>query len=131
MKILVVDDEAPLRAVTCFHLRRAGYETVEAENGVGAWQIFQREPFSLVITDLVMADMNGLELIAKIRAANLPNYTYIIILSALDDRLTFLKDEQGDADDYLVKPVDGSELLARVKIGEQKIKPKTGPIRKG
>jgi len=115
MRILVVDDDAPLRAVTSFHLRRAGYETVEAESGREAWQTFQREPFPLVVTDLAMPDMTGPELIAKIRAAKLPEYTYIIVLSALDDRLTLLKAETGSADDYLVKPFAFPELLARIR----------------
>ncbi len=129
MKILLAEDDEALRGITRFHLQKAGYETVEAESGAVAWEIFQRAPFTLVITDWMMPDMTGPELVAKIRGANLPDYTYIIILTALDDRPSLMTGEKAGADDYLIKPLDAPELLARLKIGERMVKFKTKQMR--
>ena len=119
MKILVVDDEPQLRLIIVRKLLQAGHEVVEAENGQAAWELFQREPFPLVITDWIMPEMDGPTLIGKIRAANLPAYTYIVILTALTERQNVVTGEKVGTDDYLTKPVDGEELMARVALGER------------
>ncbi len=119
MKILVVDDEPQLRLIVVRKLLQAGHEVAEAENGQAAWELFQREPFPLVITDWIMPEMDGPTLIGKIRAANLPTYTYIVILTALAERQNVVTGEKVGTDDYLTKPVDGEELMARVALGER------------
>ncbi len=119
MKILVVDDEPQLRLIIVRKLLQAGHEVVEAENGQAAWELFQRDPFPLVITDWIMPEMDGPTLIGKIRAANLPAYTYIVILTALTERQNVVTGEKVGTDDYLTKPVDGEELMARVALGER------------
>jgi DNA-binding response OmpR family regulator len=119
MKILVVDDDAGLRDLIAYHLHKAGHEVVQAEDGLAGWKLFEGEPFRMVITDWVMPELDGPGLTAKIRGANLPQYTYIIILTALDDRPSLLKGEKAGTDDYLLKPVASDELLARVVFGER------------
>jgi DNA-binding response OmpR family regulator len=73
----------------------------------------------MVITDLVMPEMDGLDLIRSMRAAGRGAYTYIIILTVLTDPKYVITAHQAGADDYLTKPIDTLELLARVRLGER------------
>src|SRR3990172_2876898 len=119
MKIMVVEDDPQLRLIVVRKLLQAGYEVAEAENGQAAWELFQKEPVPMVVTDWMMPNMDGPTLISKIREANLPAYTYIIILTALAERQNVVKGEKVGTDDYLTKPVDAEELLARAALGER------------
>jgi diguanylate cyclase (GGDEF)-like protein len=103
-------------------LLASGYEVVEAEDGQTAWELFQREPFQLVITDWMMPRLDGLELIRRIRSSNQKSYTYIIMLTALDDKPKIVMGLESGADEYLTKPFDKMELIARVASGERIIK---------
>jgi DNA-binding response OmpR family regulator len=119
MKILVVDDEPPICMIVARLLKQAGHEVVTAENGQVAWGLFQHEPFEMVITDLVMPEMDGLDLIRNIRSAGRKTYIYIFILTVLTDPKYVIEGHQAGADDYLTKPIDTLELLTRVKMGER------------
>ncbi|KLU63191.1 transcriptional regulatory protein SrrA [Peptococcaceae bacterium CEB3] len=111
-KVLLVDDEAGLRELVKVYLENAGFDVSEAADGVEAEEILNRECFDLIILDIMMPRMNGLELCQRIRARqNLP----ILLLTAkgeVEDRL--LGFDCG-ADDYLVKPFSPRELTARAK----------------
>jgi DNA-binding response OmpR family regulator len=122
MKILVVEDEPAIRLILRHKLTQAGYEVVETENGQQAWELFQREQFVMMVTDWNMPEMDGPTLIRHIRAANFATYTYIIFLTALSERHNFQEGGKVGADDYLVKPVDGEELLARISLGERMLR---------
>jgi DNA-binding response OmpR family regulator len=119
MKILVVDDEGIIRSIVAHRLSEAGHEVVEAEDGQAAWELFQRTPFPVIITDVIMPRMDGLDLIRKIRSANVPGYTYVIILTVLAERKDLLEGQQAGADDYLTKPFNNVELLARIALAER------------
>jgi sigma-B regulation protein RsbU (phosphoserine phosphatase) len=119
MRILVVDDEPEIGFIVAGMLRRVGYEVATAESGEAAWELFQRDRFEMVITDLAMPGMDGLDLIRNIRAAGRDGYTYILILTVLTDPKYVISGHQAGADDYLTKPIDTLELLARVKLGER------------
>lgn len=119
MKVLVVDDEPAIGLIVTRLLQQVGHEVAVAENGLVAWELFQREPFQMVITDLVMPEMDGLDLIRSMRAAGRGAYTYIIILTVLTDPKYVITAHQAGADDYLTKPIDTLELLARVRLGER------------
>ena len=86
MKILIVEDELIFRRMVKKYLLEAGHDIVEAEDGQSAWELFQHEPFQLVITDWVMPRLSGPELVHKIRTSGEKNYTYIIMLTAMDDK---------------------------------------------
>jgi sigma-B regulation protein RsbU (phosphoserine phosphatase) len=73
----------------------------------------------MVITDLVMPGLDGLDLIRNIRSVSRGAYTYILILTVLTDPKYVITAHQAGADDYLTKPIDTLELLARVKLGER------------
>ena len=119
MKILVVDDDSTLRHILQIQLTRAGYEVAQAEDGQVAWDVMQRETIRFVITDWMMPEMDGPELIRRIRQANLSGYTYIIMLTAKEGKEAVVTGLEAGADDYLTKPFDPGEFRARVAIGKR------------
>ena len=91
-----------------------------AATGDEAWAILQADQqLRLVITDWMMPGMDGPELIRHVRAANWPHYTYLILLTSKDTKRSLLTGLEAGADDYLTKPFDRDELIARLKIGER------------
>jgi len=111
-KILVVDDERDIVKVVAAYLEKEGYSTLSAFNGESALRLFQEHCPDLVVLDILMPRIDGLEFCRRVRRES---RTPIIILSALaqeDDRLTGL--EVG-ADDYVIKPFSPRELVARVR----------------
>ena len=122
MKILIVEDEAINRKLVKKSLQTAGYEITEAEDGLAAWELFQQEPFQLVITDWMMPGLNGPELVHKIRESGQKQYTYIIMLTAMNDEDNVVSGLESGADEYLTKPFNGRELVARVASGVRILK---------
>jgi len=122
MKILIAEDDPGSRRLVKVRLTAAGHEVVEATDGQFAWELFQREHFQMVITDWMMPRLDGLELIQKIRSNGHQNYTYIILLTAIDDKPKVVMGLESGADEYLTKPFDNKELLARVASGERILK---------
>jgi len=112
MRILIVDDDPPTVKWTSFLLRDEGYEVITADNGRVGLEMVERELPDLVILDVMMPQIDGLEVCRRIRQTmDVP----IIMLSAKGetaDKVTGLK---MGADDYLAKPFEPAELLARVK----------------
>lgn len=119
MRILIVDDDRFLRRLLQASLTRAGHEVLEAADGQSAWEQLQHAAVRLVITDWLMPGLDGPALIRRIRAANFPGYTYIILLTAKGSKDDVVDGLEAGADDYLTKPFDPGELRARVAIGER------------
>lgn len=117
--ILVVDDEKDLRDVLKLYLENAGYEVLEAENGLEALDILSKSDISLMILDIMMPEMDGFELIKKLgENRDFP----IIFLSArtkVQDKILGLN---LGADDYIEKPFDPGEVLARVMVSLRRVK---------
>ena len=103
-------------------LEEWGFEVVEAENGEMAWQQFQDQPCQLVLTDWVMPEVDGLELIRRIRSSDYRRYVYILLLTALSEKRDLVIGMEVGADDFLVKPVDHNELRVRLREGERIIR---------
>jgi two-component system KDP operon response regulator KdpE len=112
LKILVVDDEQPIRKLLRLGFLAEGYEFLEAANGKIAVQMLSQKP-DLVILDLGLPDINGLDLLQKIRGSHegLP----IVVLSSRSDELTKVQALESGADDYVTKPFGMEELFARVR----------------
>lgn len=111
-RILVVDDERQITTILRTSLQNSGYLVDTAKNGLEAFQKFEADPPDLIITDLSMPEMNGLELTQAVRRLAA---TPIIVLSVRDtDTMKVTALDEG-ADDYLTKPFSMNELLARVR----------------
>src|ERR1700736_2689623 len=111
-RILVVDDELQLTRVLLRSLTTKGYEVRIAGDGEFALQTFRDWPAALVITDLAMPNMSGLELCRRLRAiSEVP----IIVLSVRGEETTKVEALDAGADDYVTKPFGMDELLARIR----------------
>ena len=111
-KILVVDDEANLRNLVCSYLRAEGFDVVEAANGGDAVREVQRREPDLVILDVIMPGMDGIEALRDIRRLS---DVYVIMLTARAEETDKVVGLSVGADDYLTKPFSPRELIARVK----------------
>ncbi|MEZ4641598.1 MAG: response regulator transcription factor [Chloroflexota bacterium] len=111
IKVLVVDDEQPLRDFVGRNLQKRGFEVYTAANGMEAVAVFQANALDLVIMDLMMPHMDGIEAIGHIRRASM---VPIIVLSALEEEHHKVDALNQGADDYLTKPFGVDELLARI-----------------
>ena len=110
--ILIVDDNPEIREIINVLLGGEGFEVSEAENGAQALTLIEQQDFDLIILDIMMPGMNGLEMCKKIRETNnIP----IIMLSAKSTDLDKILGLGTGADDYVVKPFNPLELTARVK----------------
>ncbi|MEC9285727.1 MAG: response regulator transcription factor [Pseudomonadota bacterium] len=111
-KVLVVDDDAHIRDVVCFALRREGFEAVEASTGRTAIQKFETEQPDLVVLDVLMPEGDGIAVCEQIRQSSAAP---IIFLSSKDAEADRIKGLDIGGDDYVTKPFSVRELVARVK----------------
>ncbi|GMO11115.1 response regulator [Bradyrhizobium sp. TM233] len=112
IKVLVIDDEPPIRKLLRMGLTTQGYEVLEASNGRTALERLVEEP-ALIILDLGLPDVQGLELLRTIRARN--EGVPIVVLSSRGDEAGKVQALDLGADDYLTKPFGMDELLARLR----------------
>src|SRR5215510_12197620 len=112
--VAVVDDEASIRETVGFALGREGYQVEAFVDGVEAWEAFERRLPDLVVLDILMPRLDGLELCRRLRARSesLP----IIFLTSKDEELDRVLGLELGADDYLCKPFSVRELVARVRV---------------
>ncbi|CAW98586.1 TPA: response regulator transcription factor [Streptococcus equi subsp. zooepidemicus] len=111
-KILIVDDEKPISDIIKFNLTKEGYDTVTAFDGKEAVAVFEEEKPDLIILDLMLPELDGLEVAKEIRKTS---HIPIIMLSAKDSEFDKVIGLEIGADDYVTKPFSNRELLARVK----------------
>lgn len=125
MKILVTDDDPGLRALVSTALTRAGYTVVTAANGQAALMQAAREAPALIVLDIGLPEMDGLEVCRRIRAtSDVP----ILFLTARDDEVDRILGLELGADDYVTKPFSPRELVARIKaILKRSAAPQTTP----
>ncbi|WP_372720312.1 sensor histidine kinase [Novipirellula sp.] len=122
MKVLVAEDSSVSRMLLVNHLRRWNYTVVEAVDGEQAWNLFQEQSFSLVLTDWIMPNMDGLDLIRRIRSSKHAGYCYLILLTSKSEKEDLVIAMESGADDFLVKPCDQEELRVRLREGERIIR---------
>lgn len=110
-KILAVDDSASIRQMVSFTLKQAGYDVVEAEDGkVGLAKAASEAP-NLIITDLNMPNMNGLEMIREVRKNPSHKFTPILMLTTESDEAKKAEGKQAGATGWIVKPFNPEQLL--------------------
>jgi len=126
MRLLIVEDYAPLRQSTAKGLREAGFSVDEAGDGEEGLWYARSNPYDVIVLDLMLPKVDGLEILRRIRDAG--NVSHVLLLTARDgvgDRVGGLN---AGADDYLVKPFAFDELLARVKALTRRAYQRKSPI---
>jgi two-component system OmpR family response regulator len=114
-KILVVDDDPGIREVVCFALQKAGYATAVAADGEQALARFAADPPALVVLDILMPELDGVEVCRRLRADARGRATPIVFLSSKDDEVDRIVGLEVGGDDYVAKPFSPRELVARVR----------------
>lgn len=117
--LLVAEDEPILQFFLKELLGRAGYSVTVTGNGAEALEQFKGGKFSLVVTDWRMPVMDGVELCQTIRQISPPGYVYIVLLTVKDTKSDIVQGLEAGADDYLTKPFEPNELLARLNVGRR------------
>ena len=111
-RILLVDDEQPIQTLLSYPLRKEGYEVVQATDGHQALARFDEQPFDLVVLDLMLPRMDGLEVCRRLRSrSSVP----IIILTAKSEEIDKVVGLELGADDYITKPFSLREFSSRIK----------------
>ena len=111
MRILVAEDEQDLRSLLRMNLAEEGYDVLEAPDGLAAWALLQREKMDLVLLDVMMPGLDGLNLLCRLReVSNVP----VILLTARGEEMDKVLGLNLGADDYLTKPFSMAELMARI-----------------
>lgn len=123
MRVVVADDELLSRTVLNAVLTGAGYQVVVTNNGDEAYgALAGTNAPQLAVLDWMMPGKSGLEVCRALRSDTAHRYTYIIVLTARDSRDERLEAIGAGADDFLAKPIDQAELLARLRSGERVIR---------
>ncbi len=118
-KILIVDDVPDNLKLLTYELEDAGYEVLNASNGKEALRVVHDQGPHIVITDLMMPVMDGMELCRAIRHSEVAGFVYIIMLTAHSDRAQLVEAFEAGADDFLSKPFAQTELTARLKAASR------------
>ena len=114
MKILVVEDERDLNRIITKHLKKNNYSVDSCFDGQEALDFISYSEYDLIITDIMMPNVDGYEFIDKLRANK--NDTPVIMLTAKDTLEDKIMGLDSGADDYIVKPFEFDELLARIRV---------------
>ncbi|QIA21074.1 MULTISPECIES: response regulator transcription factor [unclassified Mesorhizobium] len=118
--ILVADDDPHIREIICFALEKAGMKTVAVSDGAAALQAIGRRAPDLVVLDIGMPEMDGLEVCRRLRhTSDVP----VLFLSARDEEIDRILGLEMGGDDYVTKPFSPRELVARVKVILRRARP--------
>ena len=113
-RILLVEDEAPIREVVRLHLQLAGFDITETGDGKRALDLARTTPFELIVLDVMLPGLDGVTLCRAVRADGANTITPILMLTARDTEADKVLGLESGADDYLTKPFGTRELVARV-----------------
>lgn len=121
-RVLVADDEPVSRTVVAAMLRKGGYQVQLAGDGEQAWAALQHPDAPLLaIVDWMMPGIDGVEICRRLRQIETPTPTYVILLTSRDAAADIVEGLSAGADDYVTKPPDEGELLARISVGARVI----------
>ncbi|HEY2413961.1 MAG TPA: diguanylate cyclase, partial [Pirellulaceae bacterium] len=118
-KILIADDDPAMLRMLAKWLEADGYQVLRAGDGRMAMELIEAERPRLLVTDWEMPNVNGLELCRWVRSQDLGHYLYTIFLTMRTESSELLKCLEAGADDFLKKPLDRNELLARIRSGSR------------
>ena len=126
-RVLVIDDDAPVRALLVRYLSSLGYQCTEASTGQQGVEFFETEKFLAVFSDLQMPNLNGLQLLSRIRESN--TELVVIMITGVNDASAAVQAMKLGADDYIVKPFSLLEVSSSLNRALKKrgYIPRTGP----
>jgi two-component system, cell cycle response regulator len=119
LELLLVEDEPTQLLLMKRLLQRAGYKVQTANNGDEALEKISSNRFQILVTDWDMPGMDGATLCQRVREAKLPGYLYVLLLTGHGDTESVVEGLEAGADDYIRKPANEAELLARLKAGQR------------
>ena len=118
LHVLVADDEPVSRTVVGAMLKKAGYPVIFASDGEQAWQqLATDDPPPLAVIDWEMPGLQGPEVVERLRARETQTPIYVILLTSRDSSADIVRGLRAGADDYVTKPANEDELIARVNVG--------------
>ncbi len=124
--VLVIEDEPNVAAFIKQGLNEAGYEVFLAYNGEQGLELLRQKPIDLIVLDVILPGMDGIEALGKVRNSGLKHIP-ILMLTALGSTENVVKGLDNGADDYLVKPFKFKELLARIRALSRRREPEANP----
>ncbi|MDQ6911334.1 MAG: response regulator [Verrucomicrobiota bacterium] len=119
MNVLVADDDGIIRLLLTAALKTLGHSVCQASNGGEALAAWRQEHHSLVISDWMMPDLDGLELCRQVRAQKDCGFAYIILLTSRTGKANYLEAMEAGADDFLSKPFEQDQFAARVRVAQR------------
>ncbi|MCD8481657.1 MAG: response regulator [Verrucomicrobia bacterium] len=120
MQILIAEDDFVSRKLLSTILIDLGYTVIAAVDGEDAWRKFERTPTHIVVSDWLMPNMDGLDLLKKVRNHPKASYTYFIMLTANTAlREYYYEAMEAGVDDFMSKPMDRMELVMRLRVAER------------
>jgi two-component system NtrC family sensor kinase len=119
MNVLIAEDDAVSRRLLRSLLERWHHHVVEAEDGQQAWELYQQSPTSLIVADWMMPNMDGVELIRRVRTLSQSRYTYTMLVTAKTQKADLVAAMEAGADDFISKPFDRDELRVRLQAGQR------------
>ena len=122
LKLLLIDDEEGIRKLLSMSLRNEGYDVITAENGKSGIELFELEAPSIVLTDIKMPEMDGIDVLRRIKQIN-PD-TEVIIITGYGDMENAVKSIQLEASDFIAKPINTDTLFKALRRAEAKLKVK-------
>jgi sigma-B regulation protein RsbU (phosphoserine phosphatase) len=120
MKLLIAEDDPVSVKILQITLEHYGHQVVIADSGDTAWEQFDKDPVRVVVSDWMMPGMDGLQLCEKIRARPKSDYTYFILLTAINtSRDNIRQAMDAGVDDFLKKPLDREAIMMRLRVAER------------
>jgi two-component system, cell cycle response regulator len=129
MKIFLAEDDRTSRSILTAILKKWGYDPVVSADGAAAWDILKRNDApKLVLLDWNMPEMDGLEVCRLIRKGESHNPAYVIILTGKGEKSDIVQGLDAGANDYICKPYDNNELMARIRVGRRMVELQTALV---
>ncbi len=122
MRILIADDDVTSRSILTAVLKKVGFAPVAVEDGSAAWEVLRgADAPRLILLDWNMPGMDGVEICRRLREEKVPDPPYIILLTARGHKSDLVAGLEAGANDYVAKPYDNEELLARIRVGQRMV----------
>jgi phosphoserine phosphatase RsbU/P len=119
MKVLIAEDDAVSRKVLEIALQEWGFNVSSAKDGKEAWELFDKDPVRVIVSDWMMPEVDGLALCEKVRRRPNTEYTYFILTTAREGKENYHKAMDLGVDDFLAKPIDLDELSIRLRVADR------------